>query len=146
MSVRKTSVWLRSDGNRVGQPLSCFCVMANWFYFFQCINNYCSCSFFGLLVTVSLGMLALLAFCIKSLSLGFIAGSGPLAFTEMVISFPILVKVLAMLPQRFIFFALRYSNALPMRLMFLRRQIYTKSIFDRGKSCRLQIHRLQVCQ
>ena len=43
----------------------------------------------------------------------FAVGSGPPAFTAIVISLPILVNVRDMLPQRFSFLALRYSKALP---------------------------------
>jgi hypothetical protein len=58
-------------------------------------------------------MLAFLAFCINTRSREFEAGSGPADFIQMAISLPILVNVLAIDPQRFIFLAFLYSNARP---------------------------------
>jgi len=59
-------------------------------------------------------MFAALAFCISTLSLELEAGSGPLALTQMIISFEILVNVLDMFPQRLNIRAFLYSNARPM--------------------------------
>ena len=49
----------------------------------------------------------------KNINLEFVSGFGPPSFTAITISFPILVNVLAIADQRFIFRAFLNSNALP---------------------------------
>ena len=49
----------------------------------------------------------------SGLSLALVSGFGPPSFTAMTISLPILVNVLAIADQRFIFLAFLNSNALP---------------------------------
>ena len=63
--------------------------------------------------TLSLGMLAALAFCMTARSRELLSGSGPPSFTAITISLPMRVKVLAMADHLFIFLAFRNSKALP---------------------------------
>jgi hypothetical protein len=69
--------------------------------------------------TVSFGILAARAFCMRTRSLGLAEGSGPDALTQMMISFEILVKVLDMFPQRLNMRAFLYSKALPIILFII---------------------------
>src|SRR5688572_2793715 len=63
--------------------------------------------------TFALGILTALAVCMAARKRLFELGSGPLAFTAMAISLPILVKAFDMAAHLLNFLSLRYSNALP---------------------------------
>ena len=67
---------------------------------------------------LSFGMFSRLQLAIKARSVGLFSGSGPPAFTAIAICLPNFVNTRAMCPHRFSFVALRYSNALPIFILF----------------------------
>ncbi|MNE50394.1 hypothetical protein D3C80_1449640 [compost metagenome] len=75
--------------------------------------------------TLSLGILAALAFWITALNLELASGLGPPSFTAITISLPILVKALAIADQRFIFLPFLNSNALPISISYFELQKYS---------------------
>ncbi|MCY1313124.1 hypothetical protein D9M70_636210 [compost metagenome] len=76
------------------------------------------------LSTLVFGMFAALAFWITALRRELVAGSGPPDFTAITISLPMRVKVFAIELHRFIFRAFLNSNALPIRINYLKLQNY----------------------
>ena len=74
-------------------------------------------------ITLSFGMFADFAFCITCLSLELVSGFGPPSLTAITISFPILVKVLDIFDHRFNFLAFLNSNARPISIDLILKQI-----------------------